>query len=106
MPEDKGKEISVSYVIDADHLTWMEDRLVDELNTFMEARLPTGAIVDRSGKNILIGFTTNEINKLQDKTYLKKFLHKFELEEKFHIIATTDEEFKIQKRKGIDFREL
>ncbi|MDD1778842.1 MAG: 60S ribosomal protein L22 [Candidatus Helarchaeota archaeon] len=106
MPEEKGKDISVSFVIDADHLTWMEDRLLNELNSFMETRLPAGSIVDRSGKNILIGFTKSKLNKRDLKTYLKKFLHKFELEEKFHIIATSDEEFKVQKRKGIDFREL
>lgn len=106
MPEEKGKEISVSYVIDADHLTWMEDRLVDELNTFITTHLPAGAVVDRSGKNILIGFTASELNKRQVKTYLKKFIHKFELEEKFHIIAITGDEFKIQKRKGINLREL
>jgi hypothetical protein len=38
--------------------------------------------------------------------YLKKFLHKFDIKEKFRVIATADEEFKIQKRKEWDFREL
>jgi len=104
--EDTGKEISVSYIVDADHLTWIEDRLLDELNTFLQEKLPPGAVVDRSGKNVLIGFSKNRINKRQLKTSLKKFLHKFEIKEKFRIISTSDEEFKIQKRKGLDFREL
>ncbi|NVM28051.1 MAG: 60S ribosomal protein L22 [Candidatus Helarchaeota archaeon] len=106
MAEDSERDVSVSYVIDADHLTWVEDRLVDELGTFVEERLPAGSVVDRSGKNVLIGFTENRINKRQLKTFLKKFLHKFEIKEKFRVISTADEEFKIQKRKGLDFREL
>ncbi|MHA1129309.1 MAG: 60S ribosomal protein L22 [Candidatus Helarchaeota archaeon] len=106
MVEDSESEISVSYVIDADHLTWVEERLVDELSTFIEEKLPAGSIVDKSGKNILIGFTDFKINKRTLKVYLKKFLHKFEIKEKFRIIATATEEFKIQKRRGWDFREL
>ena len=106
MAEDSESEITVSYVIDADHLTWVEDRLVDELSTYIEEKLPSGAIVDRSGKNVLIGFTEVRINKRQLKTFLKKFLHKFDIKEKFRVIATGEEEFKIQKRKGLDFREL
>ena len=106
MAEDAKNEVTVSYIIDADHLTWVEEGLVDELSTFIEEKLPTGSVVDKSGKNILIGFTQNQLNKRQLKVYLKKFLHKFDLKEKFRIIATTEEEFKIQKRKEWDFREL
>jgi hypothetical protein len=106
MAEETDSDITVSYVIDADHLTWVEDRLVDELSTFIEEKLPSGAIVDRSGKNVLIGFTESKIGKRTLKVYLKKFLHKFEIKEKFRVIATAEEEFKIQKRKGWDFREL
>ncbi len=106
MTEDTKSDISVSYVIDADHLTWVEERLVDELSTYMEERLPTGSVVDRSGKNVLIGFSGERVNKRKLKTFLKKFLHKFEIKEKYRVISTGEEEFKIQKRKGIDFREL
>ena len=106
MAEGIKKDISVSYIIDADHLTWVGDTLVDELSTFIEEKLPTGSVVDKSGKNVLIGFTHGQITKRQLKVYLKKFLFKFDIKEKFRIIATTDEEFKIQKRKGLDFREL
>ncbi|MFX1296698.1 MAG: 60S ribosomal protein L22 [Promethearchaeota archaeon] len=106
MAGETSGEVVVSYIIDADHLTWVEDRLVDELSTFIEEKLPSGSIVDRSGKNVLIGFTKNKINKRTLKVYLKKFLHKFNIKEKFRIIATTEEEFKIQKRQGWDFREL
>ncbi len=106
MAKETKKEISVSYIIDADHLTWVEDRLVDELSSFIQEKLPTGSVVDRSGKNVLIGFTNKSINKRQLKVYLKKFLDKFDIKEKFRIIATTDEEFKIQKRKGLDIRQI
>ncbi|MHA1265679.1 MAG: 60S ribosomal protein L22 [Candidatus Helarchaeota archaeon] len=110
MAEDSENELSVSYVIDADHLTWIEDRLIEELSTFIEEKLPEGTIVDRSGKTVLIGFSEPKvkalINKRKLKLFLKKFLHKFELKEKFRIISTAVEEFKIQKRKGLDFREL
>ncbi|MHA1650757.1 MAG: 60S ribosomal protein L22 [Candidatus Helarchaeota archaeon] len=106
MSEESDSEISVSYIIDADHLTWVEERLVDELSTFIEEKLPPGAVVDKSGKNVLIGFTEGQINKRTLKVYLKKFLHKFELKEKFRVIATSNEEFKIQKRREWDFREL
>jgi hypothetical protein len=106
MAEKKDSDISISYVVDADHLTWVEDRLVDELSTFIEEKLPSGSIVDRSGKNVLIGFTETKLNKRTLKVYLKKFLHKFDIKEKFRVIATADEEFKIQKRKEWDFREL
>ena len=106
MSEDSESDISVSYIIDADHLTWVEDRLVDELSTFIEEKLPSGSIVDRSGKNVLIGFTESKINKRRLKVYIKKFLYKFDIKEKFRVVATTGEEFKIQKRKDWDFREL
>lgn len=106
MSKDTETDLSVAYVVDADHLTWVEDRLVDELGTYIEEKLPTGSVIDRSGKNVLIGFTEGQINKRQLKLFLKKFLHKFELKEKFRVISISDEEYKIQKRKGLDFREL
>lgn len=106
MAEEAESKLGVSFIVDADHLTWVEDRLVDELTTFMEEKLPKNTVVDRSGKTVLVGFTGKKINKRQLKLFLKKFLHKFELKEKFRVIATTEEEFKIQKRKGLDFREL
>ncbi len=106
MAEDSEIDLSVAYIIDADHLTWVEDRLVDELGTYIEEKLPSGTVIDRSGKNVLIGFTEGRINKRQLKLFLKKFLHKFEIRDKFRVISTNEEEFKIQKRKGLDFREL
>ncbi len=106
MAKESDSEISVSYVVDADHLTWVEDNLVNELSTFIEEKLPSGTIVDKSGKNVLIGFTLNKINKRQLKVFIKKFLHKFDLKEKFRVISISEEEFKIQKRKDYDFREL
>ena len=106
MAEKSEKDLSVAYVIDADHLTWVEDRLVDELGTYIEEKLPSGTVIDRSGKNVLIGFTESRINKRKLKLFLKKFLHKFELKEKFRVVSMSDEEYKIQKRKDYDFREL
>ena len=98
-------EISVDYVITAEQLTWVEENLLNELVTFLEDK--TGAIVEADGKKVLIGFQSEEkLNKRVIKTYIKRFLHKYELLDRLRVVSAGANEYLIHKRKNVDVTNL
>jgi len=99
------ENIEVDYVIDATHLSWVDEKLVDDLYKFIEDK--TGAIVAKDGKKILIGFPSDEkLNKRTIKTYVKRFLYKYELLDRLRVISTGPEEYMIHKLKDVEVKNL
>lgn len=92
---------TVQYVIQCQHLGWVDDNLISELVTFLEGRIGKQGTIARSGKKISIETLSTELNKRNLKTYLKKFLHRFELKEKLRIITGVEaNSYLIHKRPG------
>ncbi|MHA1311613.1 MAG: 60S ribosomal protein L22 [Candidatus Helarchaeota archaeon] len=105
MSED---EISVDYVCDATQLTWVEDNLINELMTFLEDKIRDyGGIVEIDGKKIIIGFTSDEkLSKRAIKTYIKRFLYKYELLDRLRVISSGANEYMIHKLKDVTVKNL
>jgi len=101
-------EITFAYVCDATHLTWVEDNLINELMSYLEDKLSDyGAVLEIDGKKVLIGFpASGKISKRSIKTYIKKFLYKYELNDRLRVISTGDDEYTIHKFKHIDVRNM
>ncbi|MHA1230166.1 MAG: 60S ribosomal protein L22 [Candidatus Helarchaeota archaeon] len=101
-------EISVDYVIDATHLTWVDDKLINELMSFLEDKLsPYEAVLEIDGKKVLIGFAGEEkLNKRFVKTYIKRFLHKYELLDRLRVISSGKDEYTIHKLKHVSVKNL
>ncbi|TFF89076.1 MAG: hypothetical protein EU549_01840 [Promethearchaeota archaeon] len=97
-------EITVDYIIDATHLTWVEENLINELLDFIAAK--TGAIVEIEGNKILIGFEGEKLSKRNIRTYIKRFLYKYELLDRLRVISSGEDEYTIHKRKYVDVRNL
>ena len=97
------KKVEVKYKIQSEHLTWVDDALVDELITFLEEKLGTNEIVISREKNyILIGTSSElELSKRLIKVYIKRFLYKFELLDRLRVLAGDKNEYIIHKRRGI-----
>jgi hypothetical protein len=98
------EEISVDYIIDATHLTWVEENLIDELMTFLEDK--TGAVVEIDAKKVLLGFMGEKLSKRTIKTYIKRFLYKYELLDRLRVISSGPEEYTIHKLKSVDVKNL
>ncbi|MBD3228050.1 MAG: hypothetical protein GF329_07660 [Candidatus Lokiarchaeota archaeon] len=97
-------EITVDYIIDATHLTWVEENLINELLDFIGDK--TGAIVEIDGNKILIGFEEEKLSKRNIRTYIKRFLYKYELLDRLRVISSGPDEYTIHKRKYVDVRNL
>ena len=97
------KKVEVKYKIQSEHLTWVDDALVDELISFLEEKLGTTDIVISREKSIILIGTPEEINlsKRLIKVYVKRFLYKFELLDRLRVIAGEKNEYIIHKRRGI-----
>ncbi len=97
-----SKDIEVKYKILSEHLTWVDDVLVDELISFLEEKIPN-VVISREKNFILIGISKDEeLSKRKLKVYIKRFLHKFELLDRLRVIASDANSYIIHKRRGIE----
>ena len=96
------EDFSLIYEVICEHLSWVDDKLVDDLSSFIENKMNEDAIITKDGKKILIGFSVKPTqNKRNVKTFLKKFLHKNDLKDKLRIISTSKNQYTIHKLPGI-----
>jgi len=72
-------------LVDAEKLTLEREELLDELVEFLKLKLPEFNI-EREGNNIVIK-SENEVSKRRIRLFLKKFLHKNELDKNFKAVS-------------------
>lgn len=98
-----SEDFSLIYEVICEHLSWVDDKLVDDLSSFIENKMMEDAVITKDGKKILVGFSEKpKKNKRNIKTLLKKFLHKNDLKDKLRIISTSKNQYTIHKLPGID----
>ncbi|MHA1785997.1 MAG: 60S ribosomal protein L22 [Candidatus Helarchaeota archaeon] len=91
------------YEIGCEHLSWVDDKLVDDLLSFLEDKVGEKAVITKNKKTILVGLSEKkDYNKRNVKTYLKKFLHKNDLKDKLRVISTNKNSYAINKLPGIE----
>ncbi|MHA1143217.1 MAG: 60S ribosomal protein L22 [Candidatus Helarchaeota archaeon] len=91
------------YEIECQHLGWVNDNLINELSTYLEKIVGPEGKVSHSGKKVTIEIARMDLNKRALKTYLKKFLHKFDLRDKLRVIKGPNaDSYIIHKRKGLN----
>ncbi len=99
----KKEDFSLIYEVICEHLSWVDDKLIDDLSAFIENKMSDNAVITKDGKKILIGFSKEQThNKRNVKTFLKKFLHKNDLKGKLRIISSSKNQYTIHKLPGID----
>ncbi|MHA1301905.1 MAG: 60S ribosomal protein L22 [Candidatus Helarchaeota archaeon] len=98
-----SKNVEVKYKIEGEHLTWVDDALLNELVSFLEEKLGSDELVISRDKNfVLIGASKDyELSKRLIKVYIKRFLYKFELLDRLRVIAGEEDTYIIHKRRGI-----
>ncbi len=72
-------------LVDAEKLTLEREELLNELVEFLKLKLPEFNI-EREGNNITIR-SENEVSKRKIRLFLKKFLHKNELDKSFKAVS-------------------
>jgi len=98
-----SEEFSLIYEVICEHLSWVDDKLLDDLSSFIETKMSDEAVITKDGKKILIGFSEERTkNKRQVKTFLKKFLYKNDLKDKLRVISTSKNQYTIHKLQGMD----
>ena len=99
----KSEEYSLIYEIVCEHLSWVDDKLIEDLSSFLEDRVGNDAVITKDGKKILIGFSKEpQYNKRNLKTYLKKFLHKNDLKDRLRVISTGKNQYSVNKLPDIE----
>ena len=99
----KNEEFSLIYEVICEHLSWVDDKLLDDLSSFIETKMNEDAVITKDGKKILIGFSEGRThNKRNIKTFLKKFLYKNDLKDKLRVISTSKNQYTIHKLQGMD----
>ena len=97
------EDFSLIYEVICEHLSWVDNKLLDDLSSFIENKMGDDAVITKDGKKILIGFSEGPTkNKRNIKTFLKKFLHKNDLKDKLRIISTSKNQYTIHKLPGMD----
>jgi len=72
-------------LVDVEKLTLEHENLLDELVEFLKSKLSEFDI-EREGNNIIIR-SENEVSKRKIRLFLKKFLHKNELDKDFKTVS-------------------
>lgn len=72
-------------LVDAEKLMLEREELLDELLKFLKLKLPEFNI-EREGNNIVIR-SKNEVSKRKIRLFLKKFLHRNELNKNFKVVS-------------------
>ncbi|NHI93245.1 MAG: hypothetical protein EAX96_12165 [Candidatus Lokiarchaeota archaeon] len=103
----KSKDFKLIYEIVCEHLSWVDDKLLDDLSSFLEDKIGNEAVITKDGKKVLVGFSKDpNYNKRNIKIYLKKFLHKNDLKDRLRAISTGKNQYTINKLPDIEISRL
>lgn len=80
----KDKE-SITIVVNADHLSEHDDKMVEELTEFLKEKLPKSKSV-RDGNDVIVT-SDSMITKSGIRPYIKRFLHIREVDEGLRVIS-------------------